>query len=103
MKATKTSRAPRFRACEEEALFWDTHSPEDFPEEFRGGRCQISTTAMHLAGSAAGTYGGQTIGVYRQGAGSCTPHTRASMDSRAHSHRGCVKISEGEGSNKTHE
>lgn len=27
-------RIPRFKSYEEEADFWDTHSPEDFPEEF---------------------------------------------------------------------
>jgi len=28
------SRIPEFRSYEEEAEFWDTHSPEDFPGEF---------------------------------------------------------------------
>lgn len=30
----KPSRLPRFKSEEEAAAFWDTHSPEDFPEEF---------------------------------------------------------------------
>jgi hypothetical protein len=36
---TKTERsaprAPRFRNEQEAAAFWDTHSPLDYPEEFR--------------------------------------------------------------------
>lgn len=28
------SRIPKFKSYEEEADFWDTHSPEDFPGEF---------------------------------------------------------------------
>jgi DNA-directed RNA polymerase specialized sigma24 family protein len=37
MKAARDNapgRIPRFRTYEEEAEFWDTHSPEDFPGEF---------------------------------------------------------------------
>ena len=30
----KPRRVPRFKSYEEEAAFWDAHSPEDFPEEF---------------------------------------------------------------------
>ncbi len=33
-KKKKTFRIPKFKTYEEEALFWDTHSSEDFPEEF---------------------------------------------------------------------
>ncbi len=35
--ATKKTirRIPPLKTYEEEALFWDTHSPEEFPEEFR--------------------------------------------------------------------
>ncbi len=31
----KISGIPKFKSYEEEALFWDTHSSEDFPEEFK--------------------------------------------------------------------
>jgi DNA-directed RNA polymerase specialized sigma24 family protein len=37
MKTTKKMRPspiPEFQSYEEEAEFWDTHSPEDFPDEF---------------------------------------------------------------------
>lgn len=34
MKTNHHKDIPKFSSCEEEALFWDTHSPEDFPEEF---------------------------------------------------------------------
>lgn len=30
----KPSRLPKFKDEAEAAAFWDTHSPEDFPEEF---------------------------------------------------------------------
>lgn len=30
----KAQQLPRFKSYEEEAEFWDTHSPEDFPNEF---------------------------------------------------------------------
>ena len=33
-KLQTTKRIPQFRTYEEEARFWDTHSPEEFPEEF---------------------------------------------------------------------
>jgi DNA-directed RNA polymerase specialized sigma24 family protein len=33
-KKTGPSRIPEFQSYEEEAEFWDTHSPEDFPDEF---------------------------------------------------------------------
>jgi len=34
-KKKSTARIPKFKTYEEEALFWDTHSSEDFPEEFK--------------------------------------------------------------------
>ena len=34
-KKTTTSRIPKFKTYDEEAVFWDTHSSEDFPEEFK--------------------------------------------------------------------
>ncbi len=34
-KKKAVKRIPKFRGYEEEALFWDTHSPEAFPEEFK--------------------------------------------------------------------
>ena len=30
----KISKIPKFKTYEEEALFWDSHSSEDFPDEF---------------------------------------------------------------------
>lgn len=33
-KERKISKLPEFKSEEEAAAFWDTHSPEDFPEEF---------------------------------------------------------------------
>ncbi len=34
-KRKTVKRIPKFSTYEEEARFWDTHSPEDFPEEFK--------------------------------------------------------------------
>lgn len=34
-KTPITKKLPRFTSVEEEAKFWDTHSPLDFPDEFR--------------------------------------------------------------------
>ncbi len=33
-RASKSSQIPEFKDEAEAAAFWDTHSPEDFPEEF---------------------------------------------------------------------
>ena len=35
MKQRKASPVPKFESYEDEALFWDTHSPEDFASEFK--------------------------------------------------------------------
>ncbi len=32
---TKLNRIPKFESYLDEAQFWDTHSPEDFPEQFK--------------------------------------------------------------------
>jgi hypothetical protein len=37
----KISKIPKFKTYEEEALFWDTHSSEDFPEEFEIVQVQV--------------------------------------------------------------
>lgn len=34
-KTPITKKVPMFASVEEEAKFWDTHSPLDFPDEFR--------------------------------------------------------------------
>jgi len=41
-KERKTSRLPEFKSEEEAAAFWDTHSPEDFPEEFEPVQVKFS-------------------------------------------------------------
>ncbi len=35
VKRKVVKRIPKFQTYEKEAHFWDTHSPEDFPEEFK--------------------------------------------------------------------
>jgi len=35
MEETRKRRIPKFRTYEEEAIFWDIHSPEEFCEEFK--------------------------------------------------------------------
>lgn len=39
---TGQPRIPRFDSPEEAGEFWDNHSPEDFPEEFREVQVQFS-------------------------------------------------------------
>lgn len=36
------SRIPKFNTPEEAGTFWDTHSPEDFPEEFEEVQVKFS-------------------------------------------------------------
>ena len=43
----KPTRVPKFKSYEEEAEFWDTHSPEDFPDEFQDVEVEF---AISLAG-----------------------------------------------------
>ena len=38
----KSSRLPKFKDEAEAAAFWDTHSPEDFPEEFEDVQVRFS-------------------------------------------------------------
>ena len=38
----KLSRLPKFKDEAEAAAFWDTHSPEDFPEEFEDVQVRFS-------------------------------------------------------------
>lgn len=38
----RTTKIPRFKTYEEEAEFWDTHSPEDFPDEFEEIQVQFA-------------------------------------------------------------
>lgn len=38
----KRSKLPEFKSEEEAAAFWDTHSPEDFPEEFEPVKVKFS-------------------------------------------------------------
>lgn len=41
-KETKSGRIPKFKDEAEAAAFWDTHSPEEFPEEFREAQVTFS-------------------------------------------------------------
>jgi len=34
---TKARGSPTFKSDVEAGAFWDTHSPEDYPEAFQGG------------------------------------------------------------------
>lgn len=51
---TRTKRTsptiPAFRSHEEEAEFWDTHSPLDFPEEFEDVDVKFATPLQILRG-----------------------------------------------------
>lgn len=42
-KQKPPNRIPDFNSYEEEAEFWDTHSPEDFPDEFE----EVEMTFAH--------------------------------------------------------
>ncbi len=42
VKERKTTKFPQFKGKEEAAEFWDTHSPEDLPEEFERAEVKFS-------------------------------------------------------------
>ncbi len=42
MAKDSETKLPRFGSEEEAAAFWDTHSPEDFPEEFEPVEAKVS-------------------------------------------------------------
>jgi hypothetical protein len=47
----KPNRVPRFRSLEEEAEFWDTHSPLDYPEYWKEGeRPKAERPLGHILG-----------------------------------------------------
>ncbi len=44
-------RVPRFKSIEEEAEFWDSHSPLDYPEYWKGGKWQKGQRPLgHILG-----------------------------------------------------
>jgi hypothetical protein len=49
-KPQSRSRLPAFRGVEEEAEFWDSHSPLDYPEEFEEVEVKVERPLQHLLG-----------------------------------------------------
>ncbi len=46
----KKPKIPKFKSLEEEAKFWDTHSPLDFPDEWKDIEVEVKKplTIMHV-------------------------------------------------------
>src|SRR5438046_8947017 len=44
------SKVPRFKTVEEEAAFWDTHSPLDYPDEFQPVATSVKRPLEHILG-----------------------------------------------------
>lgn len=42
MKSMRIKRLPRFASEKEEADFWSTHSPLDYPRDFRPARLRVA-------------------------------------------------------------
>jgi len=44
------SRIPHFKTIEEEAAFWEAHSPLDYPEEFQDVAVKVERPLGHILG-----------------------------------------------------
>ncbi len=44
------SKVPRFKTVEEEAAFWDTHSPLDYPDDFQPVATSVERPLEHILG-----------------------------------------------------
>jgi hypothetical protein len=44
------SQIPRFKTVEEEAAYWDTHSPLDYPDEFQQVTPRVERPLEHILG-----------------------------------------------------
>lgn len=49
-KKASANPIPRFKDAEEEAEFWDTHSPMDYPDEFKKADVTFERPLRHLLG-----------------------------------------------------
>jgi hypothetical protein len=49
-KSGGKSRPPKFQSAEEEARFWDTHSPLDFSNEFKEVEVKFERPLQHVLG-----------------------------------------------------
>ena len=50
LKSQKPKRIPRFKSREEEAEFWDTHSPLDYGEWTEVKRFKVTNSLGHILG-----------------------------------------------------
>jgi hypothetical protein len=44
------SKVPHFKTVEEEAAFWDTHSPLDYPDDFQPVATSVERPLEHILG-----------------------------------------------------
>lgn len=44
----KKLKIPEFKSIEEEAKFWDTHSPLDFPDEWKEVKVKVKKPLTHM-------------------------------------------------------